>query len=431
MTNLRARLHGTAMVVAGRAAGVARRHNWLVDEPSGRAGGAHSQQALDLADEILADEILADSGLVGFNALLHGLRSYELARMPRVTGTMLSAGCSDASYFAWIAAWYGAVDRHVGVELYLPEPVDLPAGVEWLKRSVGDMTDVEDGSVELVFSGQNFEHLFGDDAVDFLLEAQRVLGPGGWLVMDSPNRDVTSALVWTQPQHTVEFTPSEAAELVTLAGFDVADVRGLWLCRDAATGEILPLWAAGDADLPPAEVLRRSVLASHDPANSFVWWLEAARASREPDRTALRTRYAEIYARAWAERQQRFSHAIGERRQSGGQQVVTVPEAVSGYALYGPFMPLVPGDYEVTFSLRRLGAVAADQPVAVLDVAHGEGTVITDRSVLGHELPQNVWTDLNASFTLSDLVWGGQFRVFSTGATALVVKFSALLHAAQ
>jgi SAM-dependent methyltransferase len=430
MTKLRARLHGAAKVISVCAAGVARRHNWLVEEPTDKAGGdAHSQAALDPAGQILADR--AQSSMGGFNELLHQLRSYELARMPRVTGTMLSAGCSDASYFAWIAAWYGAVDRHVGVELYLPEPDELPAGVEWLKRSVGDMTDVEDGSVALVFSGQNIEHLFGDDAVDFLLESKRVLEPDGWLVMDSPNREITSALTWTQPQHTIEFTPAEAAELVTLAGFDVADVRGLWLCRDAATDKMLPRWAVGDADPSATEVLRRSVLASHDPANSFVWWLEATRASREPDAAALRTLYDEIYARAWAERQQRFSHVIGERREHDGQQVVSVPEAVTGYALYGPFMPLVPGDYQVTFTLRRLGAVAADQPVAVLDVAHGEGTVITDRSVLGHELPQNVWTDLNASFTLSDLAWGGQFRVFSTGAAALEVKFGAMLHAAQ
>lgn len=430
MTKLRARLHGAAKVVSGRAAGVARRHNWLVEEPTGTAGGeAQSQAALDPAGQILADR--AQSSIGGFNELLHELRSYELARMPRVTGTMLSAGCSDASYFAWIAACYGTVDRHVGVELYLPEPEELPTGVEWLKRSVGDMADVEDGSVALVFSGQNIEHLFGDDAVDFLLESQRVLEPAGWLVIDSPNREITSALVWTQPQHTIEFTPAEAAELVTLAGFDVADVRGLWLCRDAATDEMMPLWAVGDADPSVTEVLRRSVLASHDPANSFVWWLEAARASREPDTAALRTRYAEIYARAWAERQQRFRHVIGERRELGGQEVVSVPEAVSGYALYGPYMPLVPGDYRVTFTLRRLGAIAGDQRVAVLDVADEGGVVISDRSVLGHELPDNVWTDLDTSFTLSELAWGGQFRVFSTGAAALEVKFGAVLHAAE
>ena len=429
MTKLRARLHGAAKVVSGRAAGVARRHNWLVEEPADTADHAQGQDALDPAGQILADG--ADSSMGAFYELLHQLRGFELARMPRVTGTMLSAGCSDASYFAWIAACYGAVDRHVGVELYLPEPDDLPAGVEWLKRSVGKMTDVEDGSVALVFSGQNLEHLFGDDAVDFLLEAHRVLEPDGWLVIDSPNREVTSALIWTQPQHTIEFTPAEAAELVTLAGFDVADVRGLWLCRDAATGEILPLWAAGDADPSPNEVLRRSVLASHDPANSFVWWLEAARASREPEAAALRTRYAEIYARAWAERQQRFRHVIGERREDGGRQVVSVAEAVSGYALYGPYMPLVPGDYRVTFTLRRLGVVAADQRVAVLDVADERGTVITDRSVLGDELPENVWTDLDTSFTLSELAWGGQFRVFSTGAAPLDVKFGAVLHAAE
>jgi hypothetical protein len=429
MTKFRARLHGAAMVVAGRAEAVARRHNWLVLGPTDGAGGVDAEEALDPAGQIVTDS--ARSGLVGFYELLHELRGLELARMPRVTGTMLSAGCSDASYFAWIAACYGAVDRHLGVELYLPEPDDLPAEVEWLKHSVGDMTGVGDGSVGLVFSGQNFEHLFGDDAVAFLLEAHRVLVPGGWLVMDSPNREVTSALVWTQPQHTIEFTPAEAAELVTLAGFDVADVRGLWLCRDAASGEILPLWAAGDADPSHTEVLRRVVLGSHDPANSFVWWLEAARASREPDLAALRMRYAEIYARAWAERQQRFSHVIGERGESGGTQVVSVPEGVSGYSLYGPFMPLVPGEYQVTFTLRRLGAVEADQRVAVLDVVHDQGTVITDRSVLAHELPENVWTDLDASFSLSKLAWGGQFRVFSTGAAALEVKFGAVLHADQ
>lgn len=429
MTKLRARMHETAKVVSGRAAAVARRHNWLGVEPTDTADDAHRQDTFDLAGRSLAD--LAQSRIGGFNDLLHELRSYELARMPRVTGTMLSAGCSDASYFAWIAACYGTVDRHVGVELYLPEPDDLPAGVEWLKRSVGDMTDVEDGSVALVFSGQNIEHLFGDDAVDFLLEAQRVLEPEGWLVIDSPNREVTSALTWIQPQHTIEFTPAEAVELVTLAGFDVADVRGLWLCRDAATGEILPLWAEGDADPSLTEVLRRSILASNDPANSFVWWLEAARATREPDATALRTRYAEIYARAWPERQQRFRHVIGERRENGGRQVVSVPEAVSGYALYGPYMPLVPGHYRVTFTLRRLGACAEDQPVAVLDVADEQGAVITDRSVLDHELPENVWTDLDTSFTLRELAWGGQFRVFSTGAAALEVKFGAELRAAQ
>lgn len=429
MTTVRARLHTAATVVSGRAAGVARRHNWLDDVATTANGGIDSQAVLGAGGQSLADP--AQGNLGGFNELLHRLRSYELARMPRVTGTMLSAGCSDSSYFTWIASWYGTPDRHIGVELYLPEPDELPAGVEWLKRSVGDMAEVVDGSVALVFSGQNIEHLFGDDAVDFLLESKRVLQPGGWLVMDSPNREVASALIWTQPQHTIELTPDEAAELVTLAGFDVADVRGLWLCRDAVTDEVLPLWEAGDVDPSVDEVLRRSVLASQDPANSFVWWLEATRAPREPDEAGLRARYAEIYAQAWPERQQRFRHVIGKRSETDGKAVIEVPQGVTGYALFGPYMPLVPGDYRVTFTLRRHGVVAADQRVAVLDVADVDGNVVSERIVLAGELPDGVWSDVDTSFSLSELVWGGQFRAFSTGTAAMEVQFSAVLSDAK
>lgn len=46
--------------------------------------------------------------------------------------------------------------------------------------------------------------------------------------------------------------------------------------------------------LPSPEVLRRIVLASHGPANSFVWWLEATRALPVLVAAGLRTRYARV-----------------------------------------------------------------------------------------------------------------------------------------
>src|SRR6185436_1007287 len=139
-----------------------------------------------------------------------------------------------------------------------------PANVEWIASSVADMDTVAGGSVDLVFSGQNIEHLFGDGVPGFLLESARVLHPGGHLVIDSPHREIANLLVWSMNEHTIEFTPDEAAELVTLAGFDVTSLRGVWLCRDPDTGAPLPLdpYASGASS---DEILRRVQLAARHP----------------------------------------------------------------------------------------------------------------------------------------------------------------------
>jgi SAM-dependent methyltransferase len=391
------------MAATERAERVALKHNWSV-----------------------AAMTSPQTGFVDFNALLHELRSVELARMPPVSGTMLSAGCSGTLYFDWIARCYGTVDRHIGLELYLPQPPVLPPEVEWIKNSVADMDGVASQSVDLVFSGQNVEHLFGDDAADFLLECHRVVRTGGWLVMDSPDRDIAAALGWTQPEHTIEFTSAEATELVELAGFDVADVRGVWLCREPSTGEVLPMWGTGANVLEPAEILRRGVSASTAPEHSFVWWLEAKRADREPDVENLRRRHAEIFATAWPERQQRLLHAVGTRTEAEGRQIVHLDAGVAGFALFGPYMPLLPGRYDVAFGMRRTGAANGNR-IVELDVCDGAGTVLTSRSVTSDELPDGVWSAIGLPFEVGELTWGGQFRVRSTGRVALDVEFGVTL----
>ena len=235
--------------------------------------------------------------------LLHAQRSVELSQMPKGATTLLSAGCSGAWCFEWLEREYGPVQRHIGVERYLPRPNDLPPNVDWIAASVAQMPDIESGSVDLLFSGQNIEHLFGDDVVGFLLESARVIRPGGHVVINSPNREMARLLAWSMNQHTIELTPSEAAELTHLAGFDVTALRGVWLVRNPRTGAIMPL----DPYLPeasphgPIDVLSRIQLAARYPEHSFIWWLEAQRSQRIPDRAALHRRYAEIFESAWPE----------------------------------------------------------------------------------------------------------------------------------
>lgn len=356
-----------------------------------------------------------------FHDFLHAQRSIELSRMPRPARVLLSAGCSGGWYFDWIAQWYGPVERHVGIERYLPRPDTLPPNVEWIASSVSDMPEVADGSVDLVFSGQNVEHLFGDDVTGFLLECARVLRPGGHLVMDSPHREIANRLTWSMNEHTIEFTPAEAAELVALAGFDVTSVRGIWLCRDPDTGAILPLdpYAAG---IPADELLRRVQLAARHPDDAFVWWLEARRTARTPDAERLRARHAAIFRVAWPERCRRLLTEVGERRQEDGRTIVTTTPGTRGFLLFGPFMPFAAGHYEVTFPLRRDGAnVAPDTVVAVLDAIAdgGDEPDIARREVRASELPAGRWSEQRLVFDVPALRWTGQLRVYGTGADAL------------
>ena len=101
------------------------------------------------------------------------------------------------------------------------------------------MAAVGTGSVDLVFSGQNIEHLWPEQTVAFLVESNRVLHDDGLLVVDSPNRAITEAYQWSMAEHTVELEPSEAVTVLGLAGFAVERMKGLWLCRE--DGRLLPL----------------------------------------------------------------------------------------------------------------------------------------------------------------------------------------------
>ena len=77
--------------------------------------------------------------------------------------TVLSVGASGAWYFDWFDRAYGAVERHIAVEAFLPRPDELPENVEWLAADLAGpdgVASVDSGSVDLVFSGQNIEHLW-------------------------------------------------------------------------------------------------------------------------------------------------------------------------------------------------------------------------------------------------------------------------------
>jgi SAM-dependent methyltransferase len=369
----------------------------------------------------------------GFNEFLHALRTDALRGLPPGARTFLSAGCAGGWYFDWIAANYPGLERHVGVELYSQRPDTLPANAEWISNSVADMRQVPDESVDLLFSGQNIEHLPVADVPRFLCEARRVLRPGGWLVLDSPNRTVTELTGWMQPEHVLEFRVDEIAELVDMAGFDVESLRGLWQCYDRQRHRVLPL----DPGADDAENARRVAAATNDPEDAFVWWLTARRSSRPADAGALAARTERVAAAAFPRLSGRFFSQVGRVAQRALMGEACSDEGVEGFVLYGPYIPLFAGRYHAVFRVRATAPqtgwrLTAGPTLGRVDIgAFAQGREVAGRDLSAADLAKpgpDGYCAVPLSFEVTDALFGTEFRVFSTGRAGLAAAFPVQLN---
>ena len=341
--------------------------------------------------------------------------------MPRDAPTILSAGASGSWYFDWFDQEYGPVTRHIGVEAYLPRPEHLPPNVEWVEADLAateGVASVPTGSVDLVFSGQNLEHLWPDQMIAFLVESNRALRAGGFLVVDSPNRELTEAYQWSMAEHTVELTPSEAEELLTLAGFKVEHMKGVWLCRDRNT--LLPLDPSGPLT-GPGGFVHRIVQATSRPSDSFIWWAEARKVAA-PDREGLRSAVAQIFERAWHERVGRMAVRDGEHvTLPDGRPGVLMRKGKQGYAMLGPHMAVPPGTYEFRFDVDWSGYLDTEEPIAQLDIVALDELMDTAELKSGSSEGR---ASLVCTVTFADLRFGVHARLFCTGAAEVTAPLT-------
>src|SRR6185295_988835 len=82
----------------------------------------------------------------------------------------------------------------------------------------------------MVWSGESIEHITLAEAGEMLGEVWRVLKPGGYFCLDTPNRNITQIQSPEQlihPEHKLEYTVPQLTNNLSEAGFRVNRVLGL------------------------------------------------------------------------------------------------------------------------------------------------------------------------------------------------------------
>ena len=92
-----------------------------------------------------------------------------------------------------------------------------------------DLSQYPDDAFDLVYSGQSIEHVAEAEADHVLAEVHRVLRPGGFLALDTPNGRVTRMQQpeFVDPDHEAEYTFEQLREKLERAGFTILDAKGL------------------------------------------------------------------------------------------------------------------------------------------------------------------------------------------------------------
>jgi SAM-dependent methyltransferase len=105
--------------------------------------------------------------------------------------------------------------------------------VQFAFHSMVDLSAYGDDSFDLVYSGQSIEHVTEAEGDEVAREVFRVLAPGGWFCLDTPNGPAwrLQSAELMNPDHKIEYSANELAAKLVRAGFEVTESKGLNLMR--------------------------------------------------------------------------------------------------------------------------------------------------------------------------------------------------------
>jgi predicted SAM-dependent methyltransferase len=366
---------------------------------------------------------------LNFNELLHDVRTDFLKGL-NCAGTFVSAGCAGRWYFDWIRDNVAGVEKHIGIEFYSPKPDDLPDRCEWISDNMTNRWELEPESVDTVFSGQNIEHLWPEMILGFLENSWRVLKPEGQLIIDSPNKRITEAIEWVQPEHLVEFRVDEIVKLLHVMGFAVDSVQGGWLVYDRESWRMLELLPSSFYN--SEEIERRRQVALERPEDSFIWWLKARKRRSKPDLEAGAKYVQELWNSCIDDILTRSLGLVGEKTSNLSLRRST-NATESGYMMYGPYLPLKLGSYVLTLPLFVTEDINRSRTtnIVLLDVCSDAGQTIHAQKLVTVDQLDPGWNMIQLPFSLDETVFGVEFRVNKVAGAAVSVACHPILDAVR
>jgi predicted SAM-dependent methyltransferase len=115
--------------------------------------------------------------------------------------------------------------------------IHTPLGpVNYVYTSLAELSAFADESIDFVYSGQSIEHVTIEDAGRACDEVRRILKPGGYFCLDTPNRAVTVLQCpdhLINPDHRYEYTHRELSGLLESHGLVVREAKGLNLAAQS------------------------------------------------------------------------------------------------------------------------------------------------------------------------------------------------------
>ncbi len=111
-----------------------------------------------------------------------------------------------------------------------PTSTESPQGlVTYRYHSMTDLSSYQSGTFDLVYSGQSIEHVTRREADSVLSQVRRVLKPGGFLALDTPNSRLTRLQqdAFIDPDHKYEYSHREMAAMLRGHGFVLEQALGI------------------------------------------------------------------------------------------------------------------------------------------------------------------------------------------------------------
>jgi ubiquinone/menaquinone biosynthesis C-methylase UbiE len=144
-----------------------------------------------------------------------------------------------------------------------------PDGVR-IRYHQGSMTDlvwIPDQSVDLVFAGESIEHVSETEAWTVCAEVFRILKPGGYFCLDTPNAALTrlqSPERLIHPEHKKEYMVHEIREMLERAGFVILETLGICPMPESLRQKVFD----------PKELIRNICL-SQNPEEGYLFFVKA------------------------------------------------------------------------------------------------------------------------------------------------------------